>query len=329
MTQFSLTQIQTVEAINDLIEQLEGVAGELKSALRQTQLLRAHVSTVPRPAPGDEGSRPAVIAPDHRTGEDAFFKALEALTDWYGDPDLSTKAVARHPGAVALLCDSQTEAQILDLVDQGNDLKDQIKNLYPGLGTKGQAFEILHNYHHMLVYLQLVRHWTALPRDPLIQSVTFTWGFKTEIKKLDAATAVKQVGEMKKAAPPQGIEPDDWAALIDANIKKLLSLPGNTVLHRRRPLVVRPMANVRYALTAEEREARRAAWQQNKPYKEKVKLREAHTPLLVLNPNPNIKLGVIGNFDEMQRMQRKKRGGRKAASNPVPGFVDLYQVQTD
>lgn len=329
MSKYSLQQLETIASINRQIERLERTAGALQTALRQCQLVQASVAVIPRPAAGDEGNRPAVIVPEQQNGPKAFELALKALTDWYGDPEFSTKAVARYPGAVALECDNAHAARILKLARIGNTIKDRIRALYPKLGNKSQAFELLHNYHHMLVYLQLVRHWTALPRDPLVQSVTFTWGFKPEIRKLSAADAVKNISEWRAAPPPEGMEASEWQEIIDNNLLQLQSLPGDTPLQHRRHLVVRPLANVRYALTEEEREVRRAAWQTNKPAKEKVKTMEGHTPILLINPDPKIKIKPIGQYDELKRLQRKKRAGRKAKNDPLLGFSTLYEVVTE
>lgn len=325
MAQYSPSQLQAIAAINELIEALESLIDELRSDLRQCDIAQAKVSVIPRPKIGDETDAPDRIEPELLSGQEAFARLLFALADWYGDGEHSTKAVARTPGAVVLRCQPELEERILRRVNQVNALKDQIKARIPDLGNRNERFDLLHQHHHMLVTLQLTRHLLALPPVPVIQSLTFTWGVKTEIKKMTVAEVIKRIESMANEPAPADMEREMWQWNISKELNRVKSLPENTELRHRRQLNVRPMVNIRRHLSQAERDARRERWEKEGKFDQPVLLREAHTPLIVLNPKLPVKLGTLGVYDANKAKQRAKRAGRKTSDEPVTWLLPVYQ----
>lgn len=327
MSQYNATQLQTIEEINERIEALEGVCADLVSDLRQCDVEQAKVAVVPRPKIDEEDAEPDRIEPEHFSGAEAFDRALFALTDWYGDGQHSTKAVARTPGAIVVRCDETKEAMIQRRVAQANALKDQVKERIPKLGNRNDRFELLHSHHHMLVTLQLTRHYTVLPPTPVIQSLSFTWGVKTEIKSVTVEEVCKRIEAMAQDAPPETMDRAQWEWNISKELNRVKSLPASTELRQRRELVVRPMVNIRRHLSAAERDARRERWEKEKKFDQPVTLREAHTPLIVLNPSLPVKIGQLGVYDVNERKKRAKRRGRKTTDEPISWLLPVYPVK--
>ena len=327
MSKYTASQLQAIEDINVRIDGLGAVFKHLKSALRQCDIVQARISVLPRPKIGDVEDLPDRIEPEVLAGAEAFERALFALTDWYGDGVHSTKVVARTPGAIVLRSDETTATNIDHLATQANTLKDQIRDRIPHLGNRNDRFELLHNYHHMLITLQLTRHVIVLPSEPIIQSLSFTWGVKTEIKKVTVEQSCQRIAQFLNAPPPVGMASALWEWNVNKELARVGSLPANTELRQRRVLVVRPMVNIRRHLSPAERDARREKWEKEGKFEQPVKLREAHTPLIVLNPEYPIKVGSLGVYSALERSQRQKRSGRKTAEEPISWLVPIYPVK--
>ncbi|OEY67580.1 DNA replication terminus site-binding protein [Marinobacter sp. X15-166B] len=327
MSKYTASQLQAIEDINVRIAALRTVLNDLKSALRQCDLVQARVAVVPRPKKEDEEIPPERIEPQALSGQEAFDRTLFALTDWYGDGVHSTKAVARTPGAVVLQSEEATANLIGQLAHDANVLKDQIRQLIPRLGNRDDRFELLHNHHHMLVTLQLIRQLLVLPSAPPVQSLTFTWGVKTEIKKVTVEQTCQRIARYLTAPPPQGMTAGEWQSSVNTELARVSSLPENTELRHRRVLVVRPMVNIRRHLSPAEREARREKWAQEGKFDQPVTLREAHTPLIAVNPSHPIKVGALGIYCALERRQRRQRSGRKTAEEPISPLVPVYLVK--
>lgn len=326
MTKYSVGQLQAIEDINVRIDALEAVMADLKSALRQCDVSQARVAVVPRPKI-DEEVYPERVEPEAFEGKDAFERALFSLTDWYGDGEYSTKAVARTPGAIVLRTSDTNAEHIERLAGQANALKDQIRDRVPLLGKRNDRFELLHKHHHMLVTLQLTRHVTVLPPIPALQSLSFTWGVKTEIKKVSLEHTLKLISEYLYDPAPEGMTSEQWAWNVNKELSRVGSLPENVELRWRRVLVVRPMVNIRRLLSPAERDARRDKWEKEGKFDQPVTLREAHTPMILLNPENPIRLGTLGVYSAHERSQRQKRKGRKSADEPVSPLVPIYPMR--
>ncbi|MBU2952314.1 DNA replication terminus site-binding protein [Marinobacter sp. F3R08] len=326
MSQYNAAQLAAINDINERIEALEGVCADLKSDLRQCDISQAKVSCLPRPKKGQETELPERIEPELFTGTEAFDRLLFALTDWYGDGEHSTKFVARTPGAIVAQCENELAAMIQRRVAQANTLKDQIKERIPKLGTRNDRFELLHAHHPMLVTLQLVRQFTVLPPEPVLQSLSFTWGVKTQILKVSVDEAVERIKQRLTESPPDTMDKAQWEWNVAKEMNRVKSLPAHTELRQRRELLVRPMVNIRRHLSPAERDARRQKWQKEKKFDQPVTLREAHTPLILLNPTIPVKIGTLGVYDANAASKRAKRAGRKTSEEPISPLVPIYPV---
>ncbi|KRW83729.1 DNA replication terminus site-binding protein [Marinobacter sp. P4B1] len=314
---YSPDQLAAIEEIGRNMEALEALANELCDQIRACTMIAAQASQLPRPKKDAETDLPSHIEPvEHLTGEEALTLALKALTDWYGDGEHSTKAVARTPGVVVLDEGDCRVETIGGLFEQANHIKQTIRDLIPRLGSQDERFRLLHDHHRMLITLQLIRNWTLLPPQPRIQSVTFTWGIKTEIKKV---TVDELLAKMKRYLndPPPDVSLSQWNDAVNTELSHVASLSRSTELRFRRKLIVRPLANIRFRQDTQGTEGQRPP----------TLLREAHTPIFTFQrPGDAIRIKPIGTYDERLRKQRKPRADRKACEKPVTWLFPVYQI---
>lgn len=322
---YSLEQLNAADEFTTLVEQLESAVGDLRHMLAQGDAIQGRVFALPRVTREDEENPIDFIDPTVIDGPDAFDKGLAALADWYGVPGYSTKAVHRLPGALAFQVEDPEVVQAA--ISRCNQLKQAIKALVPRLGNRDDRFELIHRRHHMLILLQLTRYITALTCPPMIRSVTFTWGFKTEIYKLSLDEACKVLAGLRKRSVPRGEDAMSWVKRVDREIVNLRSLPSGVELRHRRPLKVRPLVNVRYILTEQEKIAREQALARGERVNQPVKLYEGHTPLIILNPPPAMSIGNLGSFCAETRRKRAPRKGLKTGPHPITGLGSIYIVE--
>ena len=304
---YSPLQLETIQKIVQTVESLEHFCADTKLLLAHATPIQCRVYQIPRTVRENESQPVTDIKPTALLGTEAFNAALHALTDWYGDPQYSTKVVNRVPGALVLA--NVDESQVLDRIAEINRSKAAIESLIPGLGNRDDRFELLHRHYPWLILAQLTRRLQVLPCSPPLQSCTFTWGIKTEIKKMTADQVCERL-ESFRQRPRSTIDDVPWDIKIDREIMSIRSLPASAQLRSRRVLRVRPLANLRYhAIDGEPAE---------------TYMREAHTPILILNPSRPIKLGVLKNYDVQTRSGRqrlKDRGHYERVSDLLPIYL--------
>ncbi|UQG60609.1 DNA replication terminus site-binding protein [Marinobacter sp. M3C] len=304
---YSPLQLETIQKIVQTVESLEHFCADTKLLLAHATPIQCRVYQIPRTVRENESQPVTDIKPTALLGTEAFNAALHALTDWYGDPQYSTKVVNRVPGALVLA--NVDESQILDRIAEINRSKAAIESLIPGLGNRDDRFELLHRHYPWLILAQLTRRLQVLPCSPPLQSCTFTWGIKTEIKKMTADQVCERL-ESFRQRPRSTIDDVPWDIKIDREIMSIRSLPASAQLRSRRVLRVRPLANLRYhAIDGEPAE---------------TYMREAHTPILILNPSRPIKLGALKNYDVQTRSGRqrlKDRGHYERVSDLLPIYL--------
>lgn len=304
---YSPLQLETIQKIVQTVESLEHLCADTKLLLTQATPIQCRVYQISRTVRENESQPVTDIKPTALLGTEAFNAALHALTDWYGDPQYSTKVVNRVPGALVLA--NVDESQILDRIAEINRSKTAIESLIPSLGNRDDRFELLHRHFPWLILAQLTRRLQVLPCSPPLQSCTFTWGIKTEIKKMTADQVCERL-ESFRQRPRSTIDDVPWDIKIDREIMSIRSLPASAQLRSRRVLRVRPLANLRYhAIDGEPAE---------------TYMREAHTPILILNPSRPIKLGVLKNYDVQTRSGRqrlKDRGHYERVSDLLPIYL--------
>ena len=304
---YSPLQLETIQKIVQTVESLEHLCADTKLLLTQATPIQCRIYQIPRTVRENESQPVTDIKPTALLGTEAFNAALHALTDWYGDPQYSTKVVNRVPGALVLA--NVDESQVLDRIAEINRSKAAIESLIPGLGNRDDRFELLHRHYPWLILAQLTRRLQVLPCSPPLQSCTFTWGIKTEIKKMTADQVCERL-ESFRQRPRSTIDDVPWDIKIDREIMSIRSLPASAQLRSRRVLRVRPLANLRYhAIDGEPAE---------------TYMREAHTPILILNPSRPIKLGALKNYDVQTRSGRqrlKDRGHYERVSDLLPIYL--------
>ncbi len=322
---YSLDQLNAIERFSELIENLEEETLNLKRQIRNASVLDAKAFSVPRIA-SDEESQEGLdnIPVDVLTGRDAI-RAIEfAFSDWYGEEGYSTKFLHRTPGALVIRTDEPQS--ILDTVARCNQIKLSLEAQAAKMGPPSERFKLIHSYHHMLVQLQLTRKINALLCQPDIQSVTFSWGFKTEIKKVSMEQACDIINRLREGQDFAYSYDVPWPAHIDDEIQRIQSLPAGTEFRLRRVLNVRPQANIRYRLSEQEREERKEMISRGQKVKQPTIAREAHSPLIIMNPEGEVKLGDLKDYNSADRAQRKERSGGITAKEPFTPLAPLYQV---
>lgn len=322
---YTRDQLDAADEFSDRLAELEHAVGELKSHLGAAEPISARVFELPRLTRDQEEEPVTFVEPSAVNGPAAFTLGSAAFSDWYGVEGYSTKAVHRLPGVLSYrIADPAT---ILAAVDRCNQLKQAIKELVPRLGNRDDRFELIHARHRMLILLQLTRQITALACPPAIRSATFTWGFKTEIYKLSLDEACRVLETYRKRPGLRSEDGMPWEQRVNQEIVRLRSLPASAELRHRRPLKVRPLVNVRYILSAEEKTAREQALARGERVSQPVKLYEGHTPLIILNPPPGMSIGNLGIFSAEARSRRAPRKGLKTGAHPITGIGSIYLVE--
>lgn len=304
---YSTLQLDTIQKIVLAVECLEQHCADVKQVLEQADLAQCRIYHIPRTTRENESQPVTRIEPLELCGTSAFEAAIHALTDWYGHPQYSTKVVNRIPGALVLK--NVDENQVLDRIAEINRSKAVIESLIPNLGSRDDRFELLHRHFPWLIFAQLTRRLQVLPCSPPLQSCTFTWGIKTEIKKMTADQVCERL-ESFRSRERSTIDEVPWDIKIDREIMSIRSLPAAAQLRSRRVLRVRPLVNLRYhAIDGEPAE---------------TYMREAHTPILILNPSRPVKLGILKNYSAQARSGRKRlkdRGNYEKVSDLLPIYL--------
>ena len=304
---YSPLQLETIRQIVTTVENMEQLSADLKQCLAQATRLQCRAYQIDRAPREDEGRPVENVHPHPLSGAHAFNATLNALSDWYGDQSYSTKIVNRTPGALVIT--NVDEAQILRMVGEINRLKAAIEAMTPDLGSRDDRFELLHRHLPWLILTQLTRRLLVIPSSTPLQSCRFTWGIKTEIKKVSIEQICAWL-ESRRKRPRRTLDEVPWDVKIDREITAIRSLPGSADLRWRRVLRVRPLANLRfYSIDGEPPE---------------TYLREAHTPILILNPARPVKMGVLREYSVAARLGRersKDRGNYERVSDLLPIYL--------
>lgn len=321
---YTLEQLNAAERFANQVEELEAACGLVREQLNSADINQAQSFNIARVPKQDEALPRSRIEVDKLDFIESRARALAALTDWYGEHDCSTKIVHRTPGA---LCVHTANPEALQAaIEQCNTIKIELQNTIRDLGPRNDRFELIHARHHMMILPQLTRRFTALLCPPDVRSVTFSWGFKTEIKKLtldEACSVLERQKERKPVADHDGVP---WDTRIDAEIARLQSLPAGTELRHRRPLNVRPLANIRFVLTEQQKEERHLKMINGERVNQPTIGREAHTPIVLINPRNAVKLGDLETYQAETRGNRKQRSGKITANDPLTQLAPIFAV---
>ena len=321
---YSAAQLDALNRLSRQIDLLEEACDALNALLSRCHQWTGRTFIIPRVRHEDEGRPVTDIAVTETPASDVMAALMASLTDWYGVPGYSTKHVHRTPGAVVVHTDEP--ARLLAAIEHCNELKARMLSIIPELGNRNDRFELIHRRHPMLIQLQLTRRLTALLCPPDIQSITFSWGYKTEIRKLTVEQACAVLERYRAMNPARYDDGIPWTVRIDQDMARLRSLPPTTPLRHRRPLNVRPLANVRFRLTDEQRRDRDKARDRGERVNQPTVLREAHTPLIVINPREPVRIGALPCYDANQRAGRKARSGGLTDPERLVPYAPIYAL---
>ena len=178
MTQTNTDRAQICSALLSLMEVLEAELGELAAEFRQLGLKGARVFELPLVAPEHDEAPEGPISVVEWNREDGFEKAITAWSQFYAQPNASTKMVFRLPGVVYVHGDRGDAIE--RRVEHINNLKEQFGALVETLGSRDDRFEWVHRTFPGLITLQVVRKIHCIRG---IRTVSFSWAHREAIYK--------------------------------------------------------------------------------------------------------------------------------------------------
>ncbi|AZN34986.1 DNA replication terminus site-binding protein [Pseudoalteromonas agarivorans] len=264
----------------DLMNELTSL---LIDELRVCEYSKAEYYQLPDINSVDENIIPESIPVKKLTGEIAHRAILNSFTDIYKKESLSSRVLKRHPGLLVL-----KNADVLALtsrIQQVNKAKAAFKECVLAIDNNDARFEAVHNAVPNLITLAAYRKIHFQSESPF--SVRFTWMHKHATKTLTKKMALEMLDKSAGYRNPRMIDQQKWQSLVAQEQMRVASLGEKEKLRIRRPTRVSPQVNVRY--TAENRYHVSAA-----------------LPFILINPQPDVKLGTLPDYQKPESHPRKK-----------------------
>ena len=264
----------------DLMNELTSL---LIDELRVCEYSKAEYYQLPDINSVDENIIPESIPVKKLTGEIAHRAILNSFTDIYKKESLSSRVLKRHPGLLVL-----KNADVLALtsrIQQVNKAKAAFKECVLAIDNNDARFEAVHNAVPNLITLAAYRKIYFQSESPF--SVRFTWMHKHATKTLTKKMALEMLDKSAGYRNPRMIDQQKWQSLVAQEQIRVASLGEKEKLRIRRPTRVSPQVNVRY--TAENRYHVSAA-----------------LPFILINPQPDVKLGTLPDYQKPESHPRKK-----------------------
>ena len=264
----------------DLMNELTSL---LIDELRVCEYSKAEYYQLPDINSVDENIIPESIPVQKSTGEIANRAILNSFTDIYKKESLSSRVLKRHPGLLVL-----KNADVLALtsrIQQVNKAKAAFKECVLAIDNNDARFEAVHNAVPNLITLAAYRKIYFQSESPF--SVRFTWMHKHATKTLTKKMALEMLDKSAGYRNPRMIDQQKWQSLVAQEQIRVASLGEKEKLRIRRPTRVSPQVNVRY--TAENRYHVSAA-----------------LPFILINPQPDVKLGTLPDYQKPESHPRKK-----------------------
>ncbi|MDC9564021.1 MULTISPECIES: DNA replication terminus site-binding protein [unclassified Pseudoalteromonas] len=264
----------------DLMNELTSL---LIDELRVCEYSKAEYYQLPDINSVDENIIPESIPVKKLTGEIAHRAILNSFTDIYKKESLSSRVLKRHPGLLVL-----KNADVLALtsrIQQVNKAKAAFKECVLAIDNNDARFEAVHNAVPNLITLAAYRKIYFQSESPF--SVRFTWMHKHATKTLTKKMALEMLDKSAGYRNPRMIDQQKWQSLVAQEQMRVASLGEKEKLRIRRPTRVSPQVNVRY--TAENRYHVSAA-----------------LPFILINPQPDVKLGTLPDYQKPESHPRKK-----------------------
>ncbi|KPZ60511.1 hypothetical protein AN391_00123 [Pseudoalteromonas sp. P1-13-1a] len=264
----------------DLMNELTSL---LIDELRVCEYSKAEYYQLPDITSVDENIIPESILVKKLTGEIAHRAILNSFTDIYKKESLSSRVLKRHPGLLVL-----KNADVMALtnrIKQVNKAKAAFKECVLAIDNNDARFEAVHNAVPNLITLAAYRKIHFQSESPF--SVRFTWMHKHATKTLTKKMALEMLDKSAGYRNPRMIDQQKWQALVAQEQLRVASLGDKEKLRIRRPTRVSPQVNVRY--TAENRYHVSAA-----------------LPFILINPQADVKLGTLPDYQKPESHPRKK-----------------------
>ncbi len=217
------------------------------------------------------------------SGELAHKAILNSFTDIYKKQGLSSRVLKRHPGL--LVIKNADKQALINRIAQVNKAKAAFKECILAIDNNDARFEAVHNAVPNLITLAAYRKIHSEHESPF--SVRFTWMHKHATKTLTKKMALEMLQKSASYRNPRMIDQQKWQALVAQEQLRVASLGEKEKLRIRRPTRVSPQVNVRY--TAQNRYHVSAA-----------------LPFILINPEPDVKLGVLPNYEKPLSHPRKR-----------------------
>jgi len=264
----------------DLMNELTSL---LIDELRVCEYSKAEYYQLPDINSVDENIIPESIPVKKLTGEIAHRAILNSFTDIYKKESLSSRVLKRHPGLLVLK--NADVAALTSRIQQVNKAKAAFKQCVLAIDNNDARFEAVHNAVPNLITLAAYRKIHFQSESPF--SVRFTWMHKHATKTLTKKMALEMLDKSAGYRNPRMIDQQKWQSLVAQEQMRVASLGEKEKLRIRRPTRVSPQVNVRY--TAENRYHVSAA-----------------LPFILINPQPDVKLGTLPDYQKPESHPRKK-----------------------
>jgi DNA replication terminus site-binding protein len=241
--------------------------------LMQCDYSKADYYQLPDIDSNDEKIVPQSINVTKITGATGQKLILNSFNDIYKKSGLSSRVLKRHPGL------------LVARIQQLNKAKAAFKECILAIDNNDARFEAVHNAIPNLITLAAYRKIHFEVNSPF--SVRFTWMHKHATKTLTKKMALAMLEKSAGYSNPRMIDQLSWQTLVAQEQLRVASLGDKDKLRIRRPTRVSPQVNVRY--TAQNRYHVSAA-----------------LPFILINPEPDVKLGTLSDYQKPQSHPRKR-----------------------
>lgn len=264
----------------DLMNELTSL---LIDELRVCEYSKAAYYQLPDINSVDENIIPESIPVKKLSGEIAHRAILNSFTDIYKKESLSSRVLKRHPGLLVLK--NADVAALTSRIQQVNKAKAAFKECVLAIDNNDARFEAVHNAVPNLITLAAYRKIHFQSESPF--SVRFTWMHKHATKTLTKKMALEMLDKSAGYRNPRMIDQQKWQSLVAQEQMRVASLGEKEKLRIRRPTRVSPQVNVRYSA-------------QNRYHV------SAALPFILINPQPDVKLGTLPDYQKPESHPRKK-----------------------
>ncbi|MDC9580509.1 DNA replication terminus site-binding protein [Xenorhabdus sp. PR6a] len=240
----------SIESLTTCFKKQEEKLSGLIELLMDYQLIDARVFELPKIKKGEEHEQVTEIMVNPLSGNEALNAGLrfyQKLFIHHNNPNISSKAASRLPGALCFAVNHQQHKEAIEIIKEVNQLKIELENIVTKKSgvSKEQRFEFVHEHLRGLITLNAYRTITPLLNP---DSINFGWANKNIINKVTKQQILERLEKScnaGRAVPPYSS--DQWAALVALEITDIKKLSDDVVLKIKRPVKVQPITRVWYS----------------------------------------------------------------------------------